>query len=1131
MVKNIFRTTYLLIISAIALCLPGCEDDPFNKYGGDIPDGMTRVNITASFESFAETRLNSRYNTYTTAGNLMNEVSDICLLAYDTDGNLMEGFPMELTGYTSGTENRTDSDAAYNSSAENKTACIKKNNILMPYGEYYLVAVANIGEYKLVNDKISITKKTSEVLENNASSIGTLDGLRKFKVTWSDDNIRNNRQMLGFFTLSSQKHVPNSQSEFTTVTVNQPNLDLHCWLRRVASKITVDLDGSKLSEGVSVYVKNVRIFNIASDCTLGFGKQHNSETDSYTNYNHTAGEGSVKENQSHAINFSTDTDYNKWPQIAAGSPYIIDPDTKEKKDLHSESADALFFFENMQGNKGPNGDYDKMPVANIGDDGADLKTNLPENGTYIEVEGYYVSKAMNHISSGPIKYRFMIGKDVTKNCDAERNHHYKLTLVLRGYANEYDWNIDYKETKGFEAPNPWYVSYLYNHDSMMPFKYTVPDGYELVGMEAEIIQNPWSADNPALAGQDPNDSTSIMSPYNVANPYCVNYDQSKDPYKFKPDNDSETAYLSPTNKYRGNGFLSLKKTVNPIVTWKDVNKNDWTDWPGYKEENKNLNDYYFFGKGNNIDRSKRSFNVNGCPADCDEREKYTVSKEGKKYTFNIPVFTRARVLVKETGYSGNNPFVGYTRTALIKMTATIKNGSEEKTESYIVPVQQVRRIVNPKGVWRRSGNFEPFHVTMMELVGDNAPEFTPVESDGPWKAEIIGDKNFITLDGRQTVSGETNSKIDFTIRFNRTLTDNTVRNAVVRVLYNNYTCTHLIFVRQGYTPQAIAPDGFQLNGDYNKETNNAATSTTAVEWSTFNMIYAGVEATDPRDEGSMFKFGQSTLAIDVWNNIYNKDNDGEGTCGAPKEGDFINSKGPFKMVDGTGNLQAAEKKWNDDWTPDDKGFTNSLMSKLATVRDFEQLYLTPNIQSGFGVLYADGATTTQTDINEAYGYYRRSKTNKLAPDGKKTDSHRGMRGLFCYYWDREHPDLPCTARNIFFPIGRSGYGHRKEGANTGWSVTEIVLNEGILRYCALGYGDRSATFKHDGPLFSTLYHRPGAIYYAKNKATGFFTWNGQYDTSTAIGLDINYFSFDINCITESNVVKGADACFLRSVKR
>ena len=56
--------------------------------------------------------------------------------------------------------------------------------------------------------------------------------------------------------------------------------------------------------------------------------------------------------------------------------------------------------------------------------------------------------------------------------------------------------------------------------------------------------------------------------------------------------------------------------------------------------------------------------------------------------------------------------------------------------------------------------------------------------------------------------------------------DNKVRNAVVRIKYHNYTCTHLIFVRRGYDPRELMPsadcmdfttrkgDSGEFNGEY-----------------------------------------------------------------------------------------------------------------------------------------------------------------------------------------------------------------------------------------------------------------------------------------------------------------------------
>lgn len=1160
MSKTIHTLTYSLILSAAAVCFWACEDDPFDKYGGEISEGMTVANITASYEPFAEETPGSR--AWPVAGNALSKVSDMSLVAYDKAGNLMADFPMELTDIRPTDEDRTDADASNGTSAESQTACVKKNGVTIPFGEYYLVAVANIGHYsKAADGTISATKTTQQVLEELAAdgSISTLDALRKLHVDWTKDNIANNRQMFGFFTPATAKQVPNSGTQFTTVLINKPNLDLHCWMRRVASKITVDFDGSALHDNISVYIKDVKIYNIASHATLGFGKQP-VENGSYEIYNFTAKEEAdiyKGVNDAHVINLGTGDDWQKWPRIANGSPYIEETDANGeyngvKKDLHSETANALFFFENMQGDcKEANGVV-KNPVLNLetgGASGTDYD-GFPL-GTYIEVEAYYKSNASEHIGSGPIKYRFMIGKDAVSDCNAERNHHYKLTLKLRGYANEYDWHIDYKQTPGFEAPNPWYVSYLYNHDSMMPFKYTLTDedaeaGWELESMEAEIIQNPWSADDPANAGLDPNIATNVTYPYHPNNPYNPNYTEPSNP--FYPDGDDRASYTYKGNKEVGNGFLSLRATTDIIISATDCGLENEDSYKYSDDKNsKEANNKYFkgvTGKGL-IDRSKRTYVTNGTHDNKSGREEYSVTRKDYTYSFNVPVFTRAKVLIKRSGYSGNNPYDRFTRTAIIKLTPHLKktDGSTKTASTYFIPVQQVRRIVNPKGVWRKEGNNAPFHVTMMELKGKEATNFTPVVSDGPWMAEIIGDKNFITLNGQQKVSGGTNSEIDFTIRFNGLSIGANPRNAVVRVLYNNYTCTHLIFVRQGYAPQAICETAIQYNGNTTagQESEFYHEVVPGVKWSSFNMIYRGLKATDPRDEGSMFRYGLSNNPIDVFDNIYERNNTtGEGDCHERRSpGEFVN-QAPFRRINSKGefilnaNGTPATQAYPTTATPyksttPDNGFNATGDENLATMRDYEQLYATPNIQHGFGVLYADGATYTQTEINQAYGYYRRSG-----------DNTRGMRGLFCYYWDRENPNHPYTARNIFFPIGRSGYGHRKTNANESNNPNGKV--EGVLRYCANGSNIRSSLFMYTGPLFSALYFRPGAVYYAKHKTFGGLIYDGSCNlnranggtgaiTGSMIGLDINYFSFDVNTIEGTNLNNGNNAAFLRSVER
>ena len=91
-------------------------------------------------------------------------------------------------------------------------------------------------------------------------------------------------------------------------------------------------------------------------------------------------------------------------------------------------------------------------------------------GTYIEVEGFYISNTAENPGKGAIFYRFMLGKNADDDYNAERNFHYKLTMRFQGSANDVDWHIDYQEDPGIYVPNPYYISYLYDHSMMLPVK-------------------------------------------------------------------------------------------------------------------------------------------------------------------------------------------------------------------------------------------------------------------------------------------------------------------------------------------------------------------------------------------------------------------------------------------------------------------------------------------------------------------------------------------------------------------------------------------------------------------------------------------------------------------------------------
>ena len=90
----------------------------------------------------------------------------------------------------------------------------------------------------------------------------------------------------------------------------------------------------------------------------------------------------------------------------------------------------------------------------------------------------------------------MLGKNADDDYNAERNFHYKLTMRFQGSANDVNWHIDYQEDPGIYVPNPYYISYLYDHSMMLPVKIK---GKPVGNLKAEIVENNWG---PYQAGDE-----------------------------------------------------------------------------------------------------------------------------------------------------------------------------------------------------------------------------------------------------------------------------------------------------------------------------------------------------------------------------------------------------------------------------------------------------------------------------------------------------------------------------------------------------------------------------------------------------------------------------------------------------
>lgn len=1014
-----------LMIATVTSCY-----DEFMKEE-NIGEGKASISATLDFKPMSSALSRTR-----AAGDALKDISSLHVLLYNKDKNLIKNWTIE--SYTETDENRGNNDAENGSSAETST---KRATFKLPeeigFGKYYMYAVANIPD-------LPTNSAYSEAIK-------TVDGLKGIPLTWDSENVAKNGQMIGFFTKSS---APALSADDESLIVNEKSVKLHAWLRRAASKVTVAFDGSKLKEGVFIYLQSVQIKDIPSQCYLG--KDNNVGKEGYTL--------NVPENGPdmidgeiityHEGDMAEDFEYGEGcadHRVTVGTPHF---------GSHDETAPALYFYENMQG-AGDNMPDKRQDADNNGILDFPGLPDKPEKypyyrpkddvpyGTYIEVHAHYISNNSERLGNGHIIYRFMLGQDVKKDYNAKRNCHYKLTLKFKNFANEADWHIEYEEPEpGVMTPEPYYISYLYNHSMMYPIKVNT-GGRKIEYIKAEILENNWA-------------------PYNAS---------------------SDIYYTGAPNGVAApwNGFLSLHKTTETVLYPGEITDNETY----YKKDPKRgEREYKNFILP--IDKTSEEFTTDGSHPD----DKYRVEKhptEANTYNIYIPMYTRAKQMISTTGYTGNNPYVAYQRKARVKITTKLEGLNEVFTNE--VPIYQVRRVVNPKGIYRSLKNNKSFHVVLKRLPRENDQMFKTFQSEGQWKAYVVKETNGkgITLsvtdpnttelkddpEYGKVIYGKTGSVIDFNVNFEQS-SDNLSENryAIIRVEYHNYTCQHLIFVRQGDNPDDLVAGG--------------------VKWYAMNMKTTSELASNPLDEGSLFKFGNWSHPIDA---LSNKN---------PREPWINVTPEDFKVYpeDGLTNAATGDKmEWTDiTQSNTTDGFGNPQMenARVATGADFWELR-NSYIEQGYGVLYGDDATETADDIVEAYGY-----------DYVHNKSGRGMRGCFAY--NRE------TGKNLFFPIGASGYGHRKQSYTATWGDPETV--NGVLRYSA----GRTKLYPDpvERPLFYDLYKRPGGIYWLNAEISQ------DYFTPTdgvSLGWDINYFSFDFNFISKGNLIRsgGSDACFVRCV--
>lgn len=985
---------YITMLLGLAGFAAGCSDEI--DVGGPIGEGVATVSAELAFTPF-EGALDGR-----SAGDALKPISSVSIAIFDPEGKLVSDGVRDIAS-------PSDPGSVPGNDTESTVGRRKFTIDNIPFGRYRIYAIVNMPGFAA----------------KYGGNIATVDDLLSIPLTWNASDVKANGQMLGYFTAGRQD-APPADFEAPAVAIDRERMELHAYVRRAASKLTVAFDGSRLNENVWIYIKSATVRDIPATCLLGKDNVPSEKAHLIA-----AGESMLYPAKPDVA--STD-DYNTWLRISKNVP--------AGGSDHSEKASAVYFYENMQGvhaDCDKRQDPDKVNNGIVGEDHPDWKDKIAY-GSYVEVEGYYYATAPT-VSRGKIKYRFMLGKNVSDDYNAQRNHHYKLTLRFNGTAKDVDWHIEYEEPKNeLIVPDNYYISYLYNQSLSLPVTATGV----ITSLQADIIENNWAPYDPSTSNGVPKKD-----------------DNGPFPWYY----DAWSKYKNQSDKGNYLGFLSLRKAAAGEETIVDgptpINQSP--------ESDKFLKEFYDSRQKGSRDYTASQW-TDMSPGSSVEIEGMTVSRDGETFHFGIPLYTRAKQLVPATAFTGNNPYDSYRRKAVVKFTAKFANGETKTAE---VPIYQVRRIVNPKGVWRSAGNQDAFHVRLTHLMTPDARTFTVFDSEGPWRAEVeVDPSNLVILskDGvnpapGNVIEGVTGSPVDFYYKPNGIIGSDQVRCAVIKVTYHNNTCVHKIFVRQGYN-QAL-----DVAGDGTK-------------WSSFNLYAKGTLTKSPLALGSMFKRGNYDDAILESNND---------TYGLYAD---VNSKS-LKLASG------GSKKWNNityisGMKKDDEvkkqsfdGF--SVGERQYDVPTFDEYNrLKQNSQFGYGVLYGDGATETALDVKTAYGY---------RDDGNNgVKGANGMRGCIVYN--------PVNANQVFFPLGSHGYGRR-----VAW-ISNPGNESGVLRY-----GDVSALLSNTDtnknniyrPIVYNLRALPGAIYWIKQPdARGHSSSN----VFTA-AWDLNYFSFEFGPYTQN----------------
>lgn len=983
--------------------------------------------------------------------------------AFTTDASCQNAiFDNSLEIISTSQENREDfnpGSGEWAGSAETKTVKVKTDEVLVGRGRYKIYVVANVDGFS--------------ASDLNIESFKTIEKLKNYSLKWNANNIASNDAMFGFFTEKSTTGFDVIYEDAPEIILSSNNVSLHAWMKRAASKVTIAFDGSQLNDNVNIYIKKVRIKDIPLNCKLGAENKPASLEELILN-----GEEKVYD--------ATDGISNAT-RVSKREPYFPDftgySDDEEnvrkwREQVHSENSDALYFFENCQGisttgSSDDDGSWKAQTDTNNNGKPDDAEKGILKDtktfGSYIEVEAYYTNDNFGAQTKGHIIYRFMLGMNTTNDFNARRNNHYKLTLCFKNNANNADWHIDYNDEPGIYIPETIYVSYTYNTPSKLPVRVV---GQTVSNLSVTLDSSNWYPEDNSIPRY-----TGTTYPSGLPTGFLsLTYDEAPR-VRSASETDASQDYTLVSQYWNNQPNNSMRSYIENGVKkeWSDLNEH------GYKVENR------------------------------------TTSEGQKVFEADIPLFTRPLTIYKTTSWTGANPYYSSERLGQITVRGTIDGNNFERK----VNVKQVRRVENPTGIYRRHDNASKFDVVLMARSGEGglhnngAVSYQPLKSEGAWRAIVYRTTTgasssganssqqeawFTLTKGSQKVSskdsfiqGDDDSEISFTYTPNGTIASNQVRTGIIKIEYNDYTCTHYIFVRQGYAPMQI---------EANK-----------VYWHTFNLYSGNQEVTNPCEAGSLFLRGNLAPAIlDSNTQEYGVPNSSTATlqCITDVAGNVVgniavnNLRSSYTRKDFSPSQMTLGKS--------DANLNPYNIGRIPDVTEWASL-LNENsnalINRAFGVLYADGVNATVSNPDYVFSC--------VHSDVNAGNSPKGMRGTFVYNTD--------SGRNIFLPIGASGYGRRKFNTATTTNAT-YGPGYGQLQY---GFGDSFWLGVLTGniqyrPLLYNLYRNEGAIYWGYREV-GRSAASNNKDTNA---WDINYKSYDFDYMDAAE--NATSACYIRLVQ-